>query len=121
MRRALSVLLLIVMSFPLLAGGFVSAQDVPACCRRDGRHHCASMTADAESNGPAVAAVQTKCPCYPKAASTGASRLTSVACTKSIELAPQAESAGLGDCRFAFSPSFAIDSEQKRGPPSRFN
>lgn len=45
MRRALAALLMLVFSFPLIAPAFVSASpdesSLPACCRRNGQHHCA--------------------------------------------------------------------------------
>lgn len=44
MRNALAVLLMIVFSLPLIAPALASSPDessLPACCRRNGRHHCA--------------------------------------------------------------------------------
>ena len=44
MRRALSTLLLLVFSLPVVAPPFISADvesALPACCRRHGAHHCA--------------------------------------------------------------------------------
>jgi hypothetical protein len=44
MRRVCASLLLPVFSLPLIAPALASAPDdsqLPACCRRDGKHHCA--------------------------------------------------------------------------------
>ena len=44
MRRALSTLLLLALSLPVVAPPFISADiesALPACCRRHGAHHCA--------------------------------------------------------------------------------
>jgi hypothetical protein len=44
MRRALAMLLLTLFSLPLIAPAFASSPDdsqLPACCRRGGKHHCA--------------------------------------------------------------------------------
>jgi hypothetical protein len=44
MRRTLAMLLVLVFSLPLVAPAFVStakASELPACCRRNGAHHCA--------------------------------------------------------------------------------
>lgn len=68
MRRALSSILLAVFSFPLISPMLAGADsDLPACCRRDGKHHCA-MTGMAEAaSGIAIQAIQPKCPLFPKA------------------------------------------------------
>jgi len=44
MRRAFATLLVLVFSLPLIAPAFASGPDdaqLPACCRRGGKHHCA--------------------------------------------------------------------------------
>jgi len=44
MRRAFAVTLVLVFSLPLIAPLLTSTPDdsqLPACCRRNGRHHCA--------------------------------------------------------------------------------
>ena len=71
-RRLLSIVLLVIFSFPLispvlaLAGG--SDANLPACCRRNGAHHCMLMR-NAESNGSAVSlsAIPPRCPAFPAA------------------------------------------------------
>ena len=44
MRRALAILLVTMFSLPLIAPALTSTPDdsqLPACCRRGGKHHCA--------------------------------------------------------------------------------
>lgn len=64
MQRALAAVLVLVFSFPLIAPAFASQVEeanLPACCRRDGKHHCAmSMTLGSVPSRYAV--VGEKCP-----------------------------------------------------------
>jgi hypothetical protein len=45
MRRGATLLLLVVTTLPvwLSFAPFLSGPQLPACCRRDGKHHCAMM------------------------------------------------------------------------------
>ena len=65
MRRRFAILLLALFSFSLLSPAFGgdSEANLPACCRRSGKHHC-SMGADAPRSGVAFTA-NGKCPNYP--------------------------------------------------------
>lgn len=76
MRRILAILLLVVFGMPFvqpifaLAGsGSVSDANLPACCRRDGKHHCAmpmgERMAMSRSQDRAFRAPAEKCPCCP--------------------------------------------------------
>jgi hypothetical protein len=67
MRRAWAALLVVLFSLPLIAPAFASGPDdsqLPACCRRDGKHHCAmQMTV---GNIPSkLVTVSEKCPWAP--------------------------------------------------------
>lgn len=68
MRRALASFLIAVFSVPLVAAlAFVdTGSNVPACCRRNGRHHC-SMPDPQNSGAPAFSALPSKCPLFPNA------------------------------------------------------
>ena len=71
MRRGPAILLLFLFSFPLIGPAlFVDAgSDLPACCRRDGKHHCGMMAqdmAETPSSGPVVSTFRTRCPFFPK-------------------------------------------------------
>jgi hypothetical protein len=66
MRRILAAMLVLVFSGPLLAPLLTAAPDdsaLPACCRRNGKHHCMMAMMMGEDSGHPVAAE--KCPYSP--------------------------------------------------------
>ena len=71
MRRALAFLLAALFSFELI-GPVLSASaapELPACCRRNGKHHCAMANMGEPSAMPAdpsVKTLQPRCPFFPK-------------------------------------------------------
>jgi hypothetical protein len=120
MQRSLSILLLLLIGFPLIGPLLVSDADVnlPMCCRRNGAHHCSgdmamSMGTDA---GPTVSTVVMKCPAYPKAATATLLQPAFFAqtqtCFAAIIAHPNAQPQTEARYRIAFSRS-----RQKRGPP----
>jgi hypothetical protein len=70
-RRLIGITLLLLFSLPLispvlaLAAG--SDANLPACCRRNGAHHCTMKLyqADASGHGPTLSAIPQTCPAYP--------------------------------------------------------
>src|SRR5213082_915167 len=63
MRRLWATLLLAVIGFALIGPALLAASadtNLPACCRRDGKHHCATP---ASSNGPSIQPV--RCASFP--------------------------------------------------------
>ena len=67
LRRLLSIFLLVILSSSLLAPAFGSDSDdsnLPACCRRNGKHHC-SMSHGSSESGPGFRA-NAKCPLFPQ-------------------------------------------------------
>jgi len=67
MKRTLAALLVLVFGLPLVAPAFVSIADrseLPACCRRNGAHHCAmgSISAAVPAHFRTVAS---NCPWWP--------------------------------------------------------
>lgn len=77
MRRILASLLLVLFGFSLIAPAtFASNADakLPACCRRDGKHHCSMTASRAElPSGPAAQAA--KCASFPSATALPASQV----------------------------------------------
>jgi hypothetical protein len=67
MRRAIALLLMLVFSSMLMAPLFASDPDanLPACCRRHGKHHCMMQGMQGSDSRPGLAAVREKCPCFP--------------------------------------------------------
>lgn len=72
MRRLLSISLLLLLTLPIVSPLFAataSEASIPACCRRNGKHHCdmgtAMATANPQSSGnPAIQSttLREKCP-----------------------------------------------------------
>ena len=70
MRRALASLLLAVIGLPLITPLLLAdlRPELPACCRRDGKHHCSHMQPDVRSaERPGFAFTAPRCPLFPKA------------------------------------------------------
>ena|SRR5580692_5147893 len=81
MRRALASLLLLVFSFPLVAlVAFADAEsNLPECCRRVGKHHCAMGNDDATpARGVAFGSIRPRCPLYAGALATPAGRCVAI-------------------------------------------
>jgi hypothetical protein len=77
MSRITSIALLLVFSFsliaPLLALGQTADANVPVCCRRNGKHHCAMSMAEstaANQTRTLVGAPPEKCPYCPSSMAT---------------------------------------------------
>jgi hypothetical protein len=70
-RRLLAISLLLLFSFPLVSPVFALAANagdkLPACCRRNGVHHCAMKMQGELSQDMQFAALQENCPAYPRA------------------------------------------------------
>jgi hypothetical protein len=69
-RRVLSFALLLLFSLPLisplLALTATSDANLPACCRRNGAHHCTSMARPTDPPaGINLSAIPQHCPAYP--------------------------------------------------------
>jgi hypothetical protein len=70
-RRALGIVLLLLFSLPLisplLALSAGSEANLPACCRRNGAHHCMKVMQPAETSdsGATLSAIPPRCPAFP--------------------------------------------------------
>jgi hypothetical protein len=67
MRRLLSILLLAAFALPLVAPLLAQDPDagLPACCRRQGQHHCGMLDAGRDGSAHRLVAV---CPAWPQRA-----------------------------------------------------
>jgi len=70
MRRVWAAILVVLFSYPLIAPAFASGPDdaqLPACCRRNGKHHCAMMMEEMELGqlSSRFVTVQETCPYAP--------------------------------------------------------
>ena len=75
MRRFPAIVLLLVafslsLLAPLLMAG--TEKELPACCRRDGNHHCARQRGHAEHSGVAISS-HAACPLFPPGLSAAVS------------------------------------------------
>ena len=120
MRRAIASLLLAVLGFPLITLASLAdpRPELPACCRRDGKHHCASAAAEQASPvGAVIQGVQPKCPFFPNAGAVPAGSKIAVVAIPASMVAGNHFSLRTEDpsCR---QPRTAVRGfEYKRGPP----
>ena len=118
-RRSLAISLLLMFSLPLIAPLFalqLANGQLPACCRRNGAHHC-SMQISSESRGMRFEAIRSKCPAYPKAiTSLKRNELSLQATALLLSVAPVRPA---GDIRTKAHVRMTLyRSEQERGPPT---
>jgi len=120
MRRGAAIALLAVFSCLLMAPLFAADSDasLPACCRRNGKHHCAMrMAFDAWSQHRHFSTVEEKCPYAPLAAVAAHSSVFHAAparlCFAEVVSHPAQAPQSNALRRISFSRS-----RQKRGPPS---
>jgi len=70
-RRVLSFTLLLLFSLPLISPVLAltagSDANLPPCCRRNGAHHCTSMTRSPQlpGSGVSLSTIPQHCPAYP--------------------------------------------------------
>jgi len=123
MRVACAILVLLVMGFPI-ASPFVAPgrnAALPACCRRDGKHHCmmkAMHTMESSrSSGPAVTSPVEKCPFFPRHFAVTAHFQAGLPTTSAVFADVVAHPAFSPQTQAKYRISRAR-SHQKRGPPS---
>jgi hypothetical protein len=123
MRRILAISLLLLftlpMAAPLFALGSSPDANLPACCRRNGKHHCmmSMEMMQAMLSGTQLRAIPMKCPLYPKAItpaqhhelSSNAASLIAAGLIShpALHLQTEARARVARDC-----------ARQKRGPPA---
>jgi hypothetical protein len=122
MRRVIAILLLVLFcSFagePLFAASSGGESNLPACCRRDGKHHCAmGMAGEAESSGRRIATIGEKCPCCPASVAAIHDQLLSAPPSMVFYAALVSHPSSLAQTRAKARISFDR-SRQKRGPPA---
>jgi len=123
MRRALASFLAAVFSFPLIAAAVHAhaASDLPACCRRNGKHHCAMADMARQGElpaGPAVTASQPKCPLFPQAQIVPAGSKTILPGAAPRVGAPHLFRLTVASADHRCPRLASRGSVQKRGPPS---
>jgi hypothetical protein len=112
---AISLLLIFAGDTALLALLADSESSLPACCRRDGKHHCAMM--EKETAGPSWRTATRKCPLFPKstvAFFTDQAVPSPIVCVAGW-IASQPADKAQTEVLYRISHS---RTRQKRGPPS---
>jgi hypothetical protein len=120
-RRWLAILLVAVFSLPLVTPAFSGDSDtnMPACCRRNGKHHCAETGAGSPQSGQGFRSTA-RCPSYPRVVlpfggpcvfPLQANSTQALEHTSAQRLRQAHTSLGTSDSR----------AHQKRGPPSSFS
>lgn len=105
------------MASPLFAAGADQDTGLPACCRRNGAHHCSIATATGRSQGTQIAALREKCPAYP--ATTTLIRHNDVSLLVASPLFSQQPARAVDALPLAFLTPDALDrSRHERGPPT---
>jgi len=118
MRRILAITLLIAFGsplvLPLLASTTGSQNNLPACCRRNGAHHCTGLMPGANS-GPALQSPP--CPNYPSPATPVSLNAAALAAptASAIELSVAATPPTATHPRAQIS---ILSSNLLRGPPT---
>ena len=126
MRRVSAILLVILFSFSLAGPAlFQDAESsLPACCRRDGKHHCGMADRDVAdavqmpSSGPSVDALHGKCPFFPNGGALvpeSGPALLAASQTAGVSIVSQAANPAQVEAGYRI---FFNTSHQKRGPPS---
>ena len=115
-------MLLALFSLSLVIPDFASDPDanLPACCRRDGKHHCSMSAAGRDSKSGAGFQANGKCPIYP-AVALSASDFTALQIPATALLnIPNIASALCSRSRRTNLRSLRVRAHHKRGPPSFF-
>jgi hypothetical protein len=118
-RRNLAVLLLAVTISPMIGLLLASSPEsnLPACCRRNGKHHCVMTSSEPDgSSGPSLYA--RRCPVYPNLNFQLRTRLVCFAPPPHISLGPPVPRPTLILSELSFRRETLSRSRQKRGPPT---
>jgi hypothetical protein len=124
MKTATAILALLLLGLPsvapLLAQNAEAA--LPACCRRDGKHHCTMLTiqlSPANSSRPAISRVDPKCPLFPRTVMLTAHNqpILAVSVVARAAMVPQFISAPVSNRHHCVS---LLRLYPKRGPPHSF-
>ena len=117
MRRAWATLQLALFGFSLIGPALFAPDSdlkVPACCRRDGKHRCASMAAGS-SLGPAIQG--SKCSLFPSLGVIAANQTLALAGVPPVSFERFVSHRIFGPSTESLCHSSYSRAGQKRGPP----
>ena len=118
LRRISAILLLLLFGLSLLSPLFGSDGDtnLPACCRRGGKHHC-SMDSGSGTTGPAWRA-NGRCPSYPGFGAGTMQLVAGVTPSTSASFELAAHQASCNSFELRVLSSLCLRAHAKRGPPA---
>ncbi|QMV17544.1 hypothetical protein GOB94_01620 [Granulicella sp. 5B5] len=122
MRRLLSFVLLLIFGLPTVAAALGGSSDpdslLPACCRRNGAHHCMMSQAeiDALLHGTHFTSLRSKCPYYPTAATPLQHQQLAFRANGAISVSLISMPVRIGQIR-AWARVAERGARHKRGPP----
>jgi hypothetical protein len=120
-RRILSVSLLLLFSLPLISPLFAvdaAGTNLPACCRKDGKHHCMMVRSESQDgSGLHVSTVRERCPYGPAVPVASHVDFFSEASVVTAFAGSVSHPTGIVQTEARLRISFDR-SRQKRGPPS---
>jgi hypothetical protein len=120
-RRILSISLLLLFSLPLLSPLFAvdaAGTNLPACCRKDGKHHCMMVQREShDGSGPDVSLVRERCPYGPAVPVASHVDFSFAAGVVTAFAESVSHPTGIVQTEARLRISFDR-SRQKRGPPS---
>ena len=116
----LAIFVLLLNAWTLLAPFALaaSADSAPACCRRNGKHHCMSAmsgTAVSTDNGPVLRSQSSKCPYNSETARPGFVAKLAVSTTSTLHSSTEALVAATESAQAEFHSAGSIS---PRGPPA---
>ncbi len=123
MRRLPAILLLVLFSLSLMGPALFAdnGSELPACCRRDGKHRCSMRMAPAQQRtGPAFESRVERCPYYPAAPGSASHRgYAPATAAHQLPWAPPQTSYALPSNDTRPGSTFAR-TRRERGPPLFF-
>jgi hypothetical protein len=124
LRRLLSILLLAAFGFPVVSPLFASSTtegtSLPACCRRDGKHHCMADRGNLKQHGMQFSAPAEKCPYCPSTLAAAHSKLLALPTADAVFASLVSHPAAIAQIE-SMQRISRDRSRQKRGPPARFS
>lgn len=96
--------------------GKVDDASVPACCRRNGKHHCV-MTSQSLASGEIAISAKADCPCMPQALATAVPQIAAILQAANSSMAFLAE-AYTHQTRTVCARTNGLRIWPKRGPPA---
>jgi hypothetical protein len=126
LRSLLSILLLVAFGLPIAAPLLIGTADgearLPACCRKNGKHHCMmslSERSQLAQDDPQFTAPMEKCPYYPAAIPVFHTKFYTVPMANAVFASLVNHPSGVAQTESRYRIS-RDRSRLKRGPPTLF-